>query len=198
MSNKEFILYPIGVCPDFENLSQNFDSTNEGIDDFFRKNCLKYEKNQKLRTFVLVDVNNSNKIVGFFSSTVGLLSQSIKKDDGTYKVDRPYINLAYFAIDRNYQGQGIGRALMMEFFSMCMVIGLYTGVQLIYLESVCESVSFYKKLGYQLVDERKSPEKYEEYGNDPSNWDYPMLMKISSLTDNGHKPYSTNMLPKSI
>ena len=29
---------------------------------------------------------------------------------------------------------------MMEFFSMCMVINLYTGVQLIYVESGDESV----------------------------------------------------------
>lgn len=197
MQNKEFILYPIKACPNFENLAKNFDSTNKGIDDFFREHCLEYENIQKLRTFVLVDINN-NQIIGFFSSTVGLLSQSIKKDDGTYKVDKPYINLAYFAIDQHYQRQGIGRALMMEFFSMCMVIALYTGVQLIYLESVCDSVSFYKKLGYKLVDERKSPENYEKYGNDPSNWDYPMLMKITSLIDNGHRPYSANVLPKSI
>lgn len=40
---------------------------------------------------------------------------------------------------------------MMEFFSMCMVIALYTGVQLIYLESVDESVNFYKRLGYELL-----------------------------------------------
>lgn len=83
---------------------------------------------------------------------------------------------------------------MMEFFSMCMVINLYTGVQLIYLESVDESVGFYKKLGYQLVDPRKSPEAYQEYGNDTSEIPFPMLIKTTVLNDMGHTPYSSNTL----
>ncbi len=192
--SKSFKLYPISSCPHFNKLSETFNSTNQGIDDFFRQECPEYEKTRKLKTFVLLD-ENKNRIAGFFSSTVGFLTQSVKKNDGTYTVDTPYINLAYFAIDKEYQRQGIGRALMMEFFSMCMVIVLYTGVQLIYLESVDESVKFYEKLGYRLIDSRKTPEAYQEYGNDTSEIPFPMLMKISSLIDNGHLPYSANILP---
>ena len=88
---------------------------------------------------------------------------------------------------------------MMQFFSMCMVVYQYTGISLIYLESVAESVNFYKKLGYHLEDERKSPEMYEEYQKiskiDLSNVSFPMLMRISNVEKNGYKAYSKNILP---
>ncbi|WP_276321561.1 GNAT family N-acetyltransferase [Lactobacillus crispatus] len=105
------------------------------------------------------------------------------------------MNLAYFAIDKEYQGTGIGRALMMEFFSMCMVIALYTGVQLIYLESVDESVNFYKRLGYELLHKDATPEAYQKFGNDTRNIQFPMLRKISDLIADGHSPYIDNVLP---
>lgn len=192
--SRAFKLCPLSTCPHFEELALHFDSTNRGIDNFFRKECPKFESTQKLKTFVLMDPIK-NQIVGFFSSTVGLLTQNVKKDDGTYKVDTPYINLAYFAIDKEYQGTGIGRALMMEFFSMCMVIALYTGVQLIYLESVDESVNFYKRLGYELLHKDATPEAYQKFGNDIRNIQFPMLRKISDLIADGHSPYIDNVLP---
>lgn len=192
--NRKFKLYPIKSCPYFETLSRDFNSSNVGIDDFLRQKCLLYEDEHRLNTFVLVDSEN-NKMVGFFSSTLGLLNQKVKKDDGFEVESLPYINLAYFAIDQTYQRQGIGRALMMEFFSMCMTIAMYTGVPLIYLESVDESVNFYKKLGYSLQDERKTPELYRKYNNDTSKINFPMLRKISDLVNNGHMPYSKNMMP---
>lgn len=195
--SKAFKLYPIISCPNFEKLAKNFNSGNLGIDDFFREYCLSFDKEHKLKTFVLLN-SKEDSIVGFFSSTVGFLIQSIKENDGSYQVNVPYINLAYFAIDEKFQSQGIGRAMMMEFFSMCMVTSLYTGVKIIYLESVDESVGFYKKTGYKLLDERKTPEAYQKYGNDTSNMEFPMLREISDLTSDGYIPYSNNVLPISV
>lgn len=193
-SNKHFKLYSINECPNIDDIIRKFNSDNDKIDNFFKEKIIDFEKDRRLKTFVLLDCSK-NTIVGFFSSTVGKLEGTVKNDDGTESIAYPYINLAYFAVDRNYQSKGIGRALMMQFFSMCMVISLYTGITLVYLESVDTSTSFYTKLGYNFVDKKLTPEIYERNGIDTRNLKFPMIRYISDLAKGGHIPYSAHVLP---
>ena len=178
-------------------MMKKFDCGNTQINEFFKQNSFSEKAQNELLTFILIDAE-AQRIAGFFSSTTGSMEFKEKSDSGIEKSEEPYINLAYFAIDREYQGVGLGRSLMREFFRLSLTVAFYTKISMIYLESVDESVNFYKRLGYKLKDERKSPERIEASGNDTSHMDFPMLISISTLFDSGYLPYDRNFADKKL
>ena len=107
-------------------------------------------------------------------------------------IKRPIVNLSYFAIDSKYQRQGYGTSLMQEIFKSVSVISYYTGVELIYLESVDDSVCFYESLGFQLVRPSLRPENYQ--GISTENIQFPMYISIETLIDQGFVGYLHNFL----
>ena len=196
--HRKYYLVPITSTIGIKTMIEDFDCGNENINKFLKEKSLGEKALDELVTFILID-GQKRCIAGFFSSTTGSMEFAEKQENDDFeKSEETFINLAYFAIDKRYQRRGLGRSLMVEFFRLSLTIAFYTKISMIYLESVDESVNFYKKLGYKLQDERKSPEKYHEYNNDTTNMDFPMLISIPVLLDNGYLPYNSNFADKGV
>lgn len=162
---------------------RTFDCHNYGINQFFYEEALDYHLSNKMRVNVLLD---GEKIIGFFGLTVGTLET---ENPGNKQIDTyPYVNLAFFAIDYRHQGKGIGNLMMEEVFKSTLSIAYYAGVELIYLKSVDESVEFYEKSGFELIDPRLRPEIYQV---DTNNILFPMMLSIDTLYEQGYLPYQS-------
>ena len=193
-----YTLYSIDSIIHPKALLEKFNCGNDQINHFLKVESLTAKSRNELLTFVLID-NDKKKIAGFLSSAVGQLDLKPKQDNDAFERESlSFINLAYFSIDADYQGKGLGRSLFVEFIRMCITASLYSKVSLIYLESVDESVKFYHKMGLELVNRNNTPERQREYGNDTSKISFPMLVNIDALIDNGYLPYECNFNAKSI
>lgn len=187
-------LIPLSSVIDFENLVAGFDCDHEGINDFLLKQAPKFEEERRLTTFLLVD-NSSKKVVAFYSTTVGELTSEIKEDDGMEAEVHKYLNLAYFAVDRRYHRRGLGTSLIRELFKSATLVSCYVGIEMLYLESVDEAVSFYRSVGFQLVKPNLTPEKYHAELQDTTNINFDMFITIEDLFKKGYVPPERNVVP---
>ncbi|MDO5883874.1 GNAT family N-acetyltransferase [Ligilactobacillus animalis] len=192
-----FELVPLASVVDFENLVSDFDCDNDGINDFLKNDCPKYDLERRLATFLLVDKANSC-LAGFYSTNIGMLTLEVEdEDDVPIEEQHNYLNLAYLAVDRGYQGRGIGTAIIKEIFKSVLVVAYYVGIEMVFLQSLDESVNFYKKVGFQLV-EGPSPEEYQANGNSTDNMKFDMFIRIDDLYKKGYLPYENNFISNSI
>lgn len=190
-------LVPLTSVVDFENLSSDFDCDNEELNYFLKNNCQTHERERGLTTFLLIDKAN-NRLAGFYSTSIGYLTSMLKdQDDMPGEKQRNYLNLAYFAIDREYQGRGIGSALIKEVFKSTLVVAYYVGIEMIFLESVEESVDFYEKVGFQLV-KGISPEEYHRNGTSTWGMNFDMFIRVDDLYQKGYFPYENNFIVNDI
>jgi GNAT superfamily N-acetyltransferase len=99
--------------------------------------------------------DEEESIVGFFS-----LSASRAKLDKRYKSSHaimtsskiseyPSIDLTFFAVNRKYQGQGYGAAMMDLVFEQVDKISHELGVTVLSLESLDRAVGFYLSRGFE-------------------------------------------------
>lgn len=164
----------------------NFDCGNFQLNSFLKDHQKEAERDGKLRTFCMTTENGD--LVGYFSLAMGQAEIEIKTDEGTVEEIKPFVNLAYFAIDRRYHHHHLGRLLLGEFLKICAVLRYFTGVQLIQLESVDDAVGFYQTMGFQLQNEDVTPEKLQAYGNDTSKMSFPMYLTIETAMNKGYLP----------
>lgn len=191
-----FELISLSSVVDFESLVSDFDCDNEMLNVFLRQECLKYENERRLTTFLLVD-KKSGKLAGFYSTSIGILTTETKDDDDMpERENHNYLNLSYFAIDYSYQRKGVGTSLIKEVFRAAQVIAYYAGIEMVFLESLDESVGFYKTVGFQLMG--SPPEEYQSNGVDTSNIKFNMFIKIDDLYKKGYFPYEENFIPNDI
>lgn len=195
MSEKSynFELVPLSSVVDFENLVSEFDCDDDAINDFLKNDCLQYDLQRRLSTFLLIDKEESC-LVGFYSTNIGTLTTVVKDEDNMpVKEQHNYLNLAYLAVDRSYQRRGIGTALIKELFKSVLVVAYYVGIEMVFLQSIDESVNFYKKVGFQLL-KGKSPEEYQANGNNTANIQFDMFIRIDDLYKKGYFPYENNFI----
>jgi hypothetical protein len=163
---------------------EDFDCEHKQINKYFKIEAVDKDLANTAKTFVL---RNSEDIVGFYTLTVGNLD--VEDIETQTLIKRPVINLSYFAINKKYQRKGYGSLLMQEIFRSVSVISYYTGVELIYLESVDDSVEFYESLGFQLINTNLRPENYKVATDEIS---FPMYITISTLLAQGYIGYLKN------
>jgi GNAT superfamily N-acetyltransferase len=109
------------------------------------------------------------------------------------KIDK-YLNLAYFAVDRRYHRRGLGTSLIRELFKSATLVSCYVGIEMLYLESVDEAVSFYRSVGFQLVKPNLTPEKYHAELQDTTNINFDMFITIEDLFKKGYVPPERNVV----
>lgn len=182
-----FELVPLNSILDFKRMVSGFDCDHDGINEFLLTMAEKFETERRLTTFLLID-NRENKVVAFYSTTVGSLDSTAKEDDGTSVETHKFLNLAYFAVDRSYHKKGIGTSLIKELFKTATLVSYYVGIEMIYLESVDDAVDFYKSVGFQLSKPLQSPEAYHKNGIDTSKMGFDMFITINDLLEKGYLP----------
>jgi GNAT superfamily N-acetyltransferase len=125
-----------------------FDSGTPELDLWLKRRALANEALGASRTYV---VSVSGRVVGFYALATGAIAQ----DDVTGRVRRnmpdpiPVMLLARLAVDRSYQGQGLGRALLREALLRTLQASEIAGIRAILVHALSPAAKrFYEQAGF--------------------------------------------------
>ena len=127
-----------------------FVSGNTTLDDWLVKRALKNQDNGASRTFVICE---GTKVIGYYALATG----SVERDVATGNFSRgmpepiPVIVLGRLAIDKSYQGQRLGAALLKDVMLRTVTIASNVGIRGLLVHAISEDAkNFYLKYGFQV------------------------------------------------
>ncbi len=125
-----------------------FDSGEPVLDDWLRRRALQNEESGASRTYV---VCAGKKVVGYYSLAVGAVAHA----EAPGRVRRnmpdpvPAMVLGRLAIDKAYQGAGIGTGLLRDAIMRTIQAADIAGIRVILIHAISEAVKrFYEKYGF--------------------------------------------------
>ena len=126
----------------------HFDCGKEPLNTFLVRHALANQANGRARTFVGLD---GSQVIGYYSLAIG----SILYDDapermakGLAKHPIPIILMARFAVDKHYQGQGVGKGLFKDAMKRCLGVSKDAGVRAFMVHAKDEEArSLYTRFG---------------------------------------------------
>jgi predicted N-acetyltransferase YhbS len=118
------------------------------LDDWLKNRARKNQVSGASRTFVVCD---GSKVVGYYALAAG--SIAVEDVSGRFKRNMPnpipVVLLARLAVDKAYQGQGIGRALFRDGALRVVNAADAIGVRGMVVHAISERAkNFYEKLGF--------------------------------------------------
>lgn len=136
---------------------QDFDCGDRQLNEFLQRYARQSHEKQTVKTYVVTEVG-SEKIIGFYSITISTLTydslpKSLQKGLGRYAV--PTYLLARLAVDKAYQGQGIGGTLLVKALARCKRVAEEVGGIGLLIEAKNEAVADW----YQLFGAMPLPDQ---------------------------------------
>lgn len=136
-------------CPIAEH--HNFDAFNCGVaslDNWLKKRARSNERSRASRTYVLCD---GDKVIGYYALAFGSLAN--KMAPGKIKRNRPdpipIMVLGRLAIDREYQRNKLGDALLREAILRVLHAADIVGIKAVLVHAIsAEAKKFYIKRGF--------------------------------------------------
>ncbi|MFW6222938.1 MAG: GNAT family N-acetyltransferase [Bacteroidota bacterium] len=140
---------------------KNFSCGNNLLDNYFWKQA-KQDVKRKLSTcFVLVD-EESGKISGYYTLSSNSISHYLMPDSFRQKLPKSYLSiptilLGRLAIDKDFQGRGIGKILLIDSLKRCYNTSGTIGTFAVIVDPLDEKAEkFYNKYGFiKLPDSGK-------------------------------------------
>lgn len=125
-----------------------FDSGVPPLDDWLKKRALANEDSGASRTYVVVAVG---RVVGYYALATGAVAQQ----EATGKVRRnmpdpiPVMVLGRLAVDRAYQGRGLGVGLLRDAVLRTLQASAIGGIRAILLHAISDDAKrFYERCGF--------------------------------------------------
>ena len=120
---------------------------------YLKQYALKNDLNGIAKTFLCVS-DDKTSLIGFFSLSSANLQfeeYSDKCSDSIPHYPIPCVRIARLAVDKKYQGHGIGRYLIKECFLRILAISKTIGIHLIIVDAKESSTGFYEHYGFNLL-----------------------------------------------
>ena len=128
---------------------ETFNSGVGSLDDWLKKRARANQASGASRTYVVTD---GNEIAAYYS----LASGSVSAAEAPSRVRRnmpdpiPAVILGRLAVDRRFQGKGLGRALVSDAGKRVLSAGETIGIRALLVHAVSdEAKAFYEALGFQ-------------------------------------------------
>lgn len=129
---------------------------------FLTKHAHKYEMQSLARTY---GAFTDQKIVGYITLTCGEVISNSDCDQLIADVEYPYhhypaVKIARLAVDRRLQGKGLGQQLVKLAVGQAKsIICPAVGCRFITVDSKKQSVDFYRRSGFTLLDTKENRER---------------------------------------
>lgn len=143
----EAVEAPRPLGPDCD--SSGFDSGQPALDTWLRRNALKSQSSGAARTYV---ITSGPAVIGYYALAVG----SVAREQATGPVRRnmpdpvPVMLLARLAIDRHWQGRGLGAALLRDAVLRTVQAAEIAGIRAMLVHAVStDAALFYRYFGFQ-------------------------------------------------
>jgi GNAT superfamily N-acetyltransferase len=133
-----------------------FDCGNEALNQFLKQTARQHIQKGVSRTFVLVNTEQPEIIIGFFTLTLCEvhLDQFPAKLLKKYPAQVPGVKLARLAVDQAYQRQGIGEVLMIEAMQRALIIADNAGGIGLFVDAKDESAkTYYSRYGFVSLED---------------------------------------------
>jgi GNAT superfamily N-acetyltransferase len=136
----------------------DFDCGNRSLNEFLRTLVTQYEKRRLGKTFAAVRTTAPATIAGYYTLAAGAVAFQNVPPEIAKRLARhpiPAILLARLAVDRSAQGQGLGKALLLDSLHRVLSISKFLGVFALEVVAIDEqAAAFYAKFGFApLLDD---------------------------------------------
>jgi GNAT superfamily N-acetyltransferase len=127
----------------------HFSCGNKELDTFLTETAKVAQVENTSRThLVYLDAD----LVGFFSLTCDSITRKhvdieFQKEDYVHKV-YPAIKITRLAVQHEYQGKGIGHALLYYAFGVVYALQRYTACRYVVVDAKPDTIDFYQKFGF--------------------------------------------------
>ena len=127
------------------------------LDNYLKTQASQDMRRQLAACHVLIDQDHPSQIVGYYTlSTADVaftdLPHEMRKKAGRYKAV-PAILLGRLAVDVTFQGQGIGKVLLVDALLRTLELSAQVGIMLFIVDALEESVvMFYEKYDFKRFD----------------------------------------------
>ncbi len=126
-----------------------FESNEPALDDWLKRRALKSQKSGAARSYV---VTAENLVVGYYSLAVGSIERSVTVGRVRRNMPDPVpvMLLARLAIDKNWQGRGLGRSLLRDAVFRTIQAAEIVGIRALLVHAISmEAKRFYQYFGFQ-------------------------------------------------
>ncbi|WP_367344147.1 GNAT family N-acetyltransferase [Methanomethylovorans sp.] len=168
--SSELVTFPLSKRTDVS----SFHCTNKDLNDFLKNDSLRNQEQLINKTYICY---YQKHLVGYFTLTTDTIH--VKSIDSSDCVDDfpysryPALKLARLATDERFQRMGVGSYMLHIAIYLTQIVSEIAGCRYITVDSKPESVGFYTKHGFKLVEESKKKEYPVLYLNI-----YPIIEKL--------------------
>jgi GNAT superfamily N-acetyltransferase len=154
----------------------SFESVNSDLNDFLKNDALLDQEWMVSKTYLCCW---KKSIAGYITLVTDTLEvKVIDEDDGIkgYPYHKyPCVRIARLAVDKIFERKGIGRFLMLAAIGLALDVSGLIGCRYITVDSKPESIGFYEKHGFKLIEKYKDSDFPKMYLNM-----YPIIEKMKS------------------
>lgn len=144
----------------------SFESANADLNDFLKNDALVDQEWMVSKTYLCCW---KKSIAGYITLVTDTLEvKVVDEKDGIkgYPYHKyPCVRIARLAVDKTFERRGIGRFLMLAAIGMAIDVSSKIGCRYITVDSKPESVGFYEKHGFKLIDKYKDSDFPKMYLN---------------------------------
>ena len=127
-----------------------FSSGNKALDAWLKKSALKAQRVNSSKVYVVCD---KERVVGYYALATASILRGAVPDRVQTELPRhpvPGVLLARLAVDQEYQGLGIGKALVRDALQKSLAIQQIAGAAVLLVHSKDEKANeFYLSLGFE-------------------------------------------------
>lgn len=167
----------LSLIDDSDKSIRDFDCQDEQINDFLINKALMSDKSYRTQTSLFYN-KEENILIGFYSTSVGLVEIKTPKDfkdfkdkemissdyvdDSSESIFMPALRLNYLGRDSRYRNQGIGNSMIYNLFENFIAAYMEHGIGMsgILLDSTVCATDFYKSLGFKYLHRNYSEGDY--------------------------------------
>ena len=121
-----------------------FDCGEEALNEFLRRYARKSHELGGSKTFLAIDDADNKSILGFYSLSPASVSYARAPDivrRGVARYDVPGFRLARLAVDRRWQGKGLGGQLLLAAGRRCLLAAAEVGGVVLVIDAKNERVA---------------------------------------------------------
>jgi ribosomal protein S18 acetylase RimI-like enzyme len=135
---------------------EEFDCSSDALNQFLRQTARQHIQKGISRTFVLIDSESPQTIIGFFTLTlcevrIEKLPPALAKK---YPSKVPGVKLARLAVDKKWQRQGIGEILLVEAMQRALLVADTAGGIGLFVDAKDEAAqSYYARYSFVSLED---------------------------------------------
>lgn len=129
-----------------------FDCGEAALNNYLQQFASQHAKSKVSKTFVATSLDESEKVIGFYTLSAGSIAFNHLPDELQKKLPRypiPVARIGRLAIDKSVQKQGLGKHLLMDALYRCARLTEEIGITGVVVDAKHEKAKlFYQQYGF--------------------------------------------------